>query len=131
ITAILSIFNSDIQLFIRDTNDVQMTGERCEENTGGTGDAHTLPFTQNFEAQAAGAGSAVNMDGWTNVNVNDGTRVWEVREFDNNKYAQTSAFSSNENPYEVWMVTPGLILPEGSAPTLTFDSKDGHYNGDA
>ena len=130
VTAILSIFNSDIQLFIRDTGDVQMTGERCEDGGNEPGEAVALPFTENFEAQPSGTGTAVNIAGWTNVNVNDGSRVWEVREFDNVKYAQTSAFSSNENPYEVWMVTPGLILPEGSAPTFTFDSKDGHYNGD-
>ncbi len=30
ITAILSVFNSDYQLFIRDTDDVQMEGDRCE-----------------------------------------------------------------------------------------------------
>lgn len=29
-TAILSIFNSDFQVFIRDISDVEMTGERCE-----------------------------------------------------------------------------------------------------
>lgn len=130
LTAILSIFNSDVQLFIRDTDDVQFNGERCNDG-GGTGDALPLPFLQNFEAQSAGTGSAVNIAGWTNVNVNGGTRVWEVREFDGNKYAQTSAFSSNENPYETWLVTPGLILPDGSSPTLTFGTKDGFNNGNA
>src|SRR5690554_5855848 len=130
VTAILSIFNSDIQLFIRDTEDIQMDGERCNEG-GDPGEALPLPFSQNFETQPAGTGTAVNIEGWTNVNINGGSRVWEVREFDGNKYAQTSAFSSNENPYEVWMVSPGLILPEGSSPTFTFASKDGHYNGDA
>jgi hypothetical protein len=72
---------------------------------------------------------SVNIEGWTNVNVNTGTRLWEVREFDNNKYAQTSAYNSNENPYEVWLVTPGLILPSGSTPTLNFDTNDGFNNG--
>ncbi len=31
LTAIVSIFNSDYQLFIRDITDVDMTGERCED----------------------------------------------------------------------------------------------------
>ncbi len=131
LTTVLSVFNRDYQLFIRDTDDVQMNGERCGSGGGDPGDALALPFSQNFEAQAAGTGSAVNIPGWTNVNVNGGTRVWEVREFDNNKYAQTSAFSSNENPYEVWLVSPGLILPSGSAPKLSFGTNDGFYNGDA
>lgn len=125
LTAILSLFNSDIQLFIRDTKDVQLDGERCEIQGG------ELPFTQNFENQTSGTGVAVNIEGWTNININGGQRVWEVREFDGNKYAQTSAFSSNENPYEVWMVTPGVGLPQGSSPILTFYTKDGHFNGNA
>ena len=129
LTAVLSIFNTDVQLFINDVTDVDMTGERC--SNGGPGDAVELPFSQNFEEQSAGTGMAVNIEGWTNVNVNGGTRVWEVREFDNNKYAQTSAFNSNENPYEVWLVTPGLILPNGSTPTLTFTTNDGFNNGTA
>src|SRR5690606_14175976 len=90
LTAILSIFNSEVQLFINDVTDVDMTGERC--SNGGPGDAVELPFSQNFEEQSAGTGMTVNIEGWTNVNVNGGTRVSEVREFDNNKYAQTSAF---------------------------------------
>jgi len=130
VTAILSIFNSDIQLFLRNTDDVQMNGERCGGGDG-PGDALALPFSQDFEGQASGTGSAVSIEGWTNVNVNGGTRVWEVREFDGNKYAQTSAFSSNENPYETWLVTPGLILPEGTSPKLSFGTKDGFNNGNA
>lgn len=130
LTTVLSVFNKDYQIFIRDTADVQMNGERCNQG-GGTGEALTLPFTEDFEGQAAGTGTSVNIPGWTNVNVNEGSRIWEIREFDNNKYAQTSAFKSNENPFETWLVTPGLILPEGSSPTLTFGTKDGFYTGNA
>ncbi|KJJ38480.1 DUF5689 domain-containing protein [Aequorivita vladivostokensis] len=129
LTAILSVFNDDFQVFIRDTNDVDMTGERC--GNGGPIDALELPFTQDFESQNSGTGASVNIAGWTNVNVNGGTRQWEVRAFDNNQYAQTSAYNSNENPYEVWLVTPGLILPSGSSPTLSFETNDGFNNGAA
>jgi hypothetical protein len=129
LTAILSIYNSDVQLLINGPENVNMTGERC--NNGGPGDAVELPFAENFEGQSAGTGMSVNIAGWTNVNVNSGTRVWEVREYSSNKYAQTSAYNSNENPYEVWLVTPGLILPNGSTPTLTFETNDGFNNGAA
>lgn len=126
LTSVLSYYNTDFQLFVRDTDDVDMNGERC---SNGGGD--TLPFSQNFEGQAAGTGVAVSIEGWTNVNVNGGQRVWEVREFNGNKYAQTSAFSSNEPAYEVWMVTNGVNLPTGSSPIFTFGTNDGFYNGDA
>lgn len=136
LVAINSIFANDLQLFIRDTNDVDMTGDRCDGSSGGGGDpipgeAVELPFSQNFESHPAGTGENVNLPGWININVGGGTRVWEVREFAGNKYAQTSAFSANQNPYEVWLITPGLILPSGSSPILKFDTNDGHNNGEA
>lgn len=129
LTAVLSRFNNDVQLFIRDITDVDMNGERC--NQGGTGDIFELPFLQDFEGQNSGNNIPVNIEGWTNINVNGGSRVFEVKEFNSNNYAQTSAKSSGENPCEVWLVTPGLILPSGSSPKLTFDTNDGFYNGAA
>lgn len=131
LTTVVSVYNNEYQLFIRDTEDVQMDGDRCNSGGGGNGDARELPFTQNFEGQNAGPGMIVNIEGWTNVNVNSGTGLWEVLEFDGNNYAQTSARNSNENPYEVWLVTPGLILPSGTNPTLTFETNDGYYTGAA
>lgn len=129
LTAVLSRFNNDVQLFIRDIDDVDMNGERC--NQGGTGGILELPFVQNFEGHNSGTGIPVDIEGWTNVNVNAGARVFEVMEFGSNNYAQTSARSSGENPCEVWLVTPGLILPSGSSPKLAFDTNDGFYNGEA
>lgn len=35
LTAIASVFNNDLQLFIRDTDDVDFTGTRCDGTTGG------------------------------------------------------------------------------------------------
>lgn len=129
LTAVLSRFNNDVQLFIRDIGDVVMTGERC--NLGGTGDVLELPFLQDFEGQNSGDNVPVNIEGWTNINVNGGSRVFEVKEFNSNNYAQTSAKSSRENPCEVWLVTPGLILPIGSSAKLNFDTNDGFYKGEA
>lgn len=127
LTAILSRFNNDVQLFIRDIDDVQMEGERCDDGGGGTGGALDLPFSENFEDQPADV--AVTIEGWTNENVNGGAKLYDVQEFNSNKYAQISAYNSNENPCEVWLVTPGLILPSSSSPTLTFETNDGFYNG--
>ena len=129
ITSVLSRFNNDVQLFIRDIDDVEMNGERC--NQGGTGDILELPFLQNFESHNSGAGVPVNIEGWTNVNANGKSRLYEVMEFHSNNYAPITARSSGENPCEVWLVTPGLVLPSGSSPTLTFETNDGFYNGEA
>lgn len=129
LTAVLSRFNNDVQLFIRDVNDVNLNGERC--NQGGSGDILELPFLQTFEAHNSGNGVPVNIEGWTNVNVNAKPRLYEVLDFNFNNYAQITAKSSAENPCEVWLVTPGLVLPSGTSPKFTFDSNDGFYNGEA
>ncbi|MBT0606973.1 DUF5689 domain-containing protein [Aequorivita echinoideorum] len=130
LTAITSVFNGTYQLFIRDVEDVDLTGDRCAIDPIEVGVVE-LPFMENFEGQSAGTGAAVNIEFWTNVNVNGGARIWEVREFSSNKYAQTSAFNSDENPYEAWLITPGLNLQNQTSATLNFDTKDGFYNGDA
>lgn len=129
LTAVLSRFNNDIQLFIRDIDDVDFNGERC--NQGGPGDILELPFLQDFEGQNSGSGIPLSIEGWTNLNINGGSRVYEVMEFNSNNYAQTSARNSGENPCEIWLITPGIILPNNSTPVLSFDTNDGFYNGDA
>lgn len=133
IVGLLSVFYGDAQLFIRDLNDVQMNNERCEPSGGDPLPAgiYELPFYQNFENHDSGTGVAVNLEDWKNININGGNRVWEVREFSRNKYAQTSAFNSYENPFEVWLITPGIFLPEDSSAVFTFETKDGFYTGDA
>lgn len=133
VVGLLSTFYGEAQLFIRDLNDVNLIGERCEPPVTDPlpGGVYELPFYENFENHQAGTGVPVNLEDWKNININNGNRVWEVREFSRNNYAQTSAFNSYENPYEVWLITPGLFLPEGSFPVLTFETKDGYYTGDA
>ncbi len=44
ITAIPGVFNNDLQLFIRDTDDVDFTGTRCDGTTGG-GDETDIELT--------------------------------------------------------------------------------------
>src|SRR5690606_12593208 len=130
ITAVLSRFNDDFQIYIRDTEDVVLDQERCEEEYVGV--VVDIPYTEDFESiTSTGPGVVFTMEGWLNVNLNDGTRKYEAREFDNNKYPQITAFNSGENIVEAWLVTPGINLNGASGNvTLNFDTKDGFYNGD-
>lgn len=125
LVSVLSIFYETYQLFIRDTDDVQFNEERCALPVEGG-----MPFKEDFTNHPSGYGSYVNLSGWRNINVNGGDGHYEVREFSGNKYAQISAYGSNEDPFEVWLITPGVTLDKIN-PTLIFDSKDGHFNGDA
>jgi len=50
-------------------------------------------LSENFESSPHGSGSnevPVNLEGWVNVNLGTGTRVWGVKQYDNNKFAEFS-----------------------------------------
>ena len=130
ITAIMSIFNNDNQLFIRDTYDVEMDGPRCDGSGGGggegPGEAVSLPFFEGFEGLVDF--EPVSLAGWTNKALN-GNRKWESRSFDNNGYAQLTAYNA-DGEVESMLVTPGLDLTTETTAQLSFKTKDGHYNGD-
>ncbi len=131
IVAVFSKYNSDYQLFIRDTDDVMFDGERCDpailDCTGSTSTANVL-FSQNFEGTSE---AALTADGWININANGGATKYSLRTFSGNSYMQASAFSSNENPYEAWLISPAVNLDASTAEQLTFKTNAGFYNGAA
>lgn len=130
ITAVLSVFNTTKQIFIRETDDVNFNSERCMDEALPVVTV-SIPFMKNFEGQTAGIGEIVNIEGWANVNVVDGTTRYEVRSFSNNKYAQIRAFATGENPVDAWLITPGLDLTDLTTAILNFETKDGFNNGAA
>lgn len=82
-------------------------------------DDYAMPFYkkvllyQNFENLTSGSGSneiAVNIENWVNANLT-GSRLWHVRQFDGNKYADFSSFySSTEENDQTWLITPEIQL---------------------
>ncbi len=48
LTAVFSIYRDDLQLYIRDLNDVDMPGERCDTGTGTGGDRISLEEIRNL-----------------------------------------------------------------------------------
>lgn len=128
LTAVMSWFGAAAQLLIRDTEDLDFSNPRCEEEEEEFEEIIlNLPFSENFESVTVE--QDININGWRNVNVSGGSRKYDGREFSGNKYAQVSAFNSDESPMEVWLVTPGLNLSGAENPTLNFDTKDGFNNG--
>ncbi|SHI83893.1 protein of unknown function [Mesonia phycicola] len=111
-----------------DSSTINMEGERCDPEPAEPGLVQP-PFNEDFESQNSSSDLAI--DGWVNVNANYGERVYTVAEFGGNKYAQTSAYNSDENPYEAWLITPGVDLTSSTTATLSFDTKDGYNNGAA
>ena len=134
LVAVLSLYGSTTQLFIRDEDDVMFDGERCSDEPVGPVDPTEPglidpPLNEGFEGGTAYEN--IDLEGWSNINVNGGENLFQFRSFGSNMYAQTSGYNSDEDPYETWLVTPGVDLASVSSATLSFETKDGYYNGTA
>lgn len=142
INAVLTkTFNgSAYRLKINDPTYIDFGPERCDgeepddgdeepgDGDGGDMDVVDVPFLEDFEG--LNEYDAIALEGWTNQDVIGSTRLWESREFDGNGYAQLTAFNAG-GAVETWLVTPGLDLSAENAAELSFETKDGHYNGEA
>lgn len=107
-TGIVGQFNDEMQLFIRDLNDVDLTELRCDGSTG------EYILFKNFEDESISSG------GWTQEIV-VGSNDWFVDDFSNNFFAKVSNYDgSNNNPSEVWYISPAMDLTTIDSPTLSF-----------
>ncbi|MEM1001285.1 MAG: DUF5689 domain-containing protein [Bacteroidota bacterium] len=60
-------------------------------------------------------------NGWTNVNISGGSRIWTTDDFANNEFALISAFNANDDEVDVWLVTPGINLDNTTGEEFGFD----------
>lgn len=117
LTGIVGQFNTTKQLSLRNLGDVGSS------SGGGTG---TTLLDENFESTTAN--TDLTLTGWTNL-PEVGTQKYQAKLFSGNKYAQISAFSSNEATVTTWLVTKGINLGATTNEVLTFDTKAGFHNG--
>lgn len=136
INAILTkTFNgSDYRVKLSDPTEIHFDQDRCDGEVTdpeepGEGDVEVvgLPFSEEFEG--LNDFDPIDVSGWTNQDVSGSSRKWEARSFDGNGYAQLTAFNAG-NAVETWLVTPGLDLSTVDVAELSFETKDGHYNGE-
>jgi hypothetical protein len=103
IVAVFSKYNSDYQLFIRDTEDVSFEGSRCDPL-----------FEDSF--------SAGNLNKWTSYSVT-GAQVWYYNTFGNpNDSATMSGYSSGNKENEDWLITKAIDLSGVTSAVLTFQN---------
>lgn len=119
LVAILSNFGTTRQLYIRDLDDLNMDGNRCGQ--GGTGDG----IVEDFESQSNN--TDINLFGWMNI-ATKGDRLWRGKEFDNNVYAQATAFNDTNPEMEAWLITPKVDF--SVAKELQFRSAVAFYTHD-
>ncbi|GEQ84711.1 hypothetical protein ULMS_02190 [Patiriisocius marinistellae] len=104
--------------------------ERCDPdvfNCTGPSGGGTAFFSENFEA--FNAIEDYEAAGWTNVNVGDGSLVWEIGNFSNSNYAQISGFNSGEDDIQAWLVTPSIDMDNTIEEELNFNIQAAFDNG--
>lgn len=135
VKAVLGQFFGTAQLLIRNTNDVNLAGDRCDPIllscglAGSTGDTNL--FADDFETQTPF--SLVTGNGWTNF-IEEGTQGWEA-------YTQTGtnssqgisarmgSFSSGDASSVAWLITPQIDLDANADVTFQFESSNSFSDG--
>ncbi len=130
ITAIISKYNDDYQLYIRDINEVAMTESRFDIVEP------VIPFvdktvdTMDETFADAAYGEKISLEGWFSE-ATEGTSLWLGKEYSSNQYMQASAYDTGLDAATSWIVTPGLNLDAAdSKKNFSFDSKRGKSNGE-
>ena len=132
ITAIVSQFQSTMQLLIRNLDDVNLDGERCgDDNGGGTSigtgtvcDPHDI-IEESFDG--ATAEEAFAGDCWYNV-ATAGNRLWLGKTFQSNIYLQATAYNSTDANNEMWLISPPVQATGTNI--LSFESAKSFYEHD-
>jgi hypothetical protein len=121
ITAIVTKFNTDYQLLIRDISEVQLNGERCMIGAQPLGDpVETL--SEDFESFANN--EEILIDGWQNLMIK-GNRSWQNKIFNSDGYAQATGYNSGLPEMETWLITPPVTL--SSAKGLSFQTAKAYW----
>lgn len=111
--ALVGLFDSTWQLYIRSTNELNMDGNRCG--------VFDLIFSQDFNSVVNGEDIA--LPGWKNINQN-GNLKWKGV---NTSSLTAAQISSDGNENTTWLITPKINV--GTASKLGFSSRAGNTLG--
>lgn len=120
ITGVYSIFRTQKQLLLRDTNDVKLDGLRCTQ----TGPKQM--FAEDFTGQQTD--SSIHLTDWKNI-PETGDRYFLAKTSAGNTYAEISAFATKEQSVISWLILPRIDLEYSSNELLRFQTRDGFDNG--
>ncbi|MFW5725433.1 MAG: DUF5689 domain-containing protein, partial [Bacteroidota bacterium] len=68
----------------------------------------------------------INQNGWSTI-AQDGSRIWICRTFQDNHYAQATAYNSNDDTNIMWLITPPIDLDAMTDPVFEFESAQAFY----
>lgn len=119
--AIVGRYYDDWQLYIRSTDEVDLTGERCEGGGGG-GPVEPVDEIHEYFDDAVNY-QDIEFEGWENIIVS-GDRKWQGKEYNSNMYAQATGYNSGLSEMETWLITPPV---KTSGNVLTFVSAKAYW----
>ncbi|WP_417290543.1 DUF5689 domain-containing protein [Corallibacter sp.] len=109
LVAVFSKYNSDYQLFIRDTADVMFDSERCDP-----------VFEELFNDSTDN--TTLNTNGWINF-AEAGSELWSEQVYSGNGYAEFTAYGTTESSNIGWLISPGIDLDAQDGEILSFQTE--------
>lgn len=91
-------------------------------------------YLEDFESipvANTGPNQFISLTDWSNVSIDGSNKLWEARSFNEEKYAQLSAFGSGVSNLESWLITQPINLDNTSNEAFAFVYKAAYYNGQA
>ena len=122
ITGIVTVFNGDYQLLVRDYSEVVMEGNRCGYVPQPQGNP-VESLSQDFNTFKDNA--TIYIAGWQNL-ASSGGRLWLAKLFSGNAYAQATGYNSQLASMVTWLVTNPVILT--SQKVLSFETAKAYWN---
>ncbi|MEN8124734.1 MAG: DUF5689 domain-containing protein [Bacteroidota bacterium] len=125
-------FYSEKYVFVlNNLSTIDFTDEkRCDPyflNCDGNTDSNQILFYENFENIKKT--EDLNDLGWTNINANLGNVKFKKRTVNTNGVMRISAYNTQENPLEAWLITPKINLDNTLDAILTFQTNASYDNG--
>ncbi len=123
IVAIISQYYTNIQLLIRGTADVNMSGSLCAPVTQTTSPGQTY-LSKNFDDNSVISGGWTVQQALGSINWSTSTKGGAP-----NPYCQISNYAASVNTAcETWLISPALAIASATNPVLTFKNAYS-YNG--
>ncbi|MCU4176941.1 DUF5689 domain-containing protein [Carboxylicivirga sp. N1Y90] len=104
---IVSKFNTTLQLTIRHFDEIILEGERCSENNEIILGEPVETIDEDFSS--VGDNQNINLNGWNNFTTS-GSRKWQGKHFDADRYAQATGYKSGETTMTSWIMLPPIIV---------------------
>lgn len=114
LVGVLNVYNGVYQIWIRDLQDLDMNGNRC--------DGSVPPVTIFSDAFENG------FSNWTTANI-AGAQVWTISTTSGNNYAKMTGYASGNFANEDWLISPELNLSGYKSAYVNLDS-DYNFAGD-